>query len=288
MELKRGSYRCGAYRKFTINDPKRRIIHKASVKDRLVHHAIHRVLYPLFDSTFVFNSYSCRNHKGTHKAFARLVQLTRRVSANMTRPCWVLKCDIKRFFDSIDHGVLKHLLAQKIFDSRLLGLLNLIIDSFHTLAGKGLPLGNLTSQLFVNIYMDSFDKFMGHQLEMKYYLRYADDFIILGNSPQESLKYLGSMKQFLAAKLSLEIHPRKIKLRNLRWGIDFVGYVALPHYCLPRRKTVERILNNVRRLSRKGQITDNTLASYIGFLKHAASRGKQQLIREIVSHQLLE
>lgn len=178
QELVNKTYQHGGYYRFKISDPKPRDISKASVRDRLVHHAIYRILYPFFDKTFISDSYSCRVNKGTHKAINRFQQMFYQVSRNNTRTCWVLKLDIRKFFANIDHRILKEILARYIPDPDILWLLNNIIDSFS----PGLPLGNLTSQLLVNIYMNEFDQFVKHKLKVKYYIRYADDFVILDSS----------------------------------------------------------------------------------------------------------
>ena len=189
-DLKNKAYIHGRYHAFNISDPKPRSINKASVRDRLLHHAIYRILYSYFDSKFIHDSYSCRKEKGTHKAMNRFRDFFRKVSKNNTKTCWVLKCDIRKFFASIDHEILKNILSKGIFDSDILWLLARVIDSFYTQPNtlnsaiaenlvKGLPLGNLTSQLLVNIYMNEFDQFMKRELKMKYYIRYEDDFVIL-------------------------------------------------------------------------------------------------------------
>ena len=146
-DLVNGKYKHSLYHAFKITDPKARDIHKASVRDRLLHHAIYRILYPYFDKKFIFDSYSCRIGKGTHKAINRFQLLARRSSKNNTKTVWILKCDIKKFFANIDHETLKNILAKYIKDDGVVWLLNQIIDSFS----PGLPLGNLTSQLLVNI-----------------------------------------------------------------------------------------------------------------------------------------
>lgn len=243
------TYKHASYEQFEITDPKQRLISKASVRDRLLHHAIYRVLYPLFDPTFIYDSYSCRINKGTHRAFQRLVVLTRKASRNYTKPCFALKCDIRKFFDSVDHEVLVGLLKERIEDERVLNLLRSIIDSFVVVPGKGIPIGNLVSQLFVNVYLDPLDKFVRHRLRAKSYLRYADDFLLLSQNPDELMGYFVEINQFVKTVLKLTIHPHKIYLRKLSQGIDFVGYVAFPHYNLPRRKTVKRILKNIRRVA---------------------------------------
>ncbi|MFH1839047.1 MAG: reverse transcriptase domain-containing protein [Patescibacteria group bacterium] len=129
-ELSGLKYRHGDYRRFQIFDPKHRVIHKATVRDRVLHHAVYKVLYPIFDRSFIYDSYSCRIDKGTHKAVKRLEVFARKVSQNYTRTCWVLKCDIKKFFDSIDHAILFDLLERKITDPKTLWLLSEIIESY--------------------------------------------------------------------------------------------------------------------------------------------------------------
>ena len=183
------SYQHGSYHAFKINDPKPRDIHKACVRDRVVHRAVYRILYPFFERQLIFDSYSCRDYKGTHRAVRRLRYFANKVSNNYTTTVWILKCDIRKFFANIDHVILKNILSRYILDKDITCLLGQIIDSFGT-AGKmvvGLPLGNLTSQLLVNIYMNEFDQFMKRVLKIKYYIRFADDFIILSSNKE----YLG-------------------------------------------------------------------------------------------------
>ncbi|MDD4902790.1 MAG: reverse transcriptase/maturase family protein, partial [Patescibacteria group bacterium] len=180
-DLKNKTYRHGAYQAFNISDPKPRNIHKATVRDRLLHHLLYQETYDFFDKQFIYDSYSCRLDKGTHRAIRRFAYFAQQVSRNNQRTAWVLKCDIRKFFASINHKILKNILAKYIADIDLLWLFGQVIDSFNT-AGKraiGLPLGNLTSQLLVNIYLNEFDQFVKRDLKIKYYARYADDFIFL-------------------------------------------------------------------------------------------------------------
>lgn len=280
-ELSSGKYRPSKYQQFLITDPKKRIISKALVRDRLLHQAIYQILYPAFDKTFIFDSYSCRNNKGTHKAFARLTENVRKVSKNYTGPCWALKMDIRKFFDSIDHEILISLLEERIADPLLMSLLKKIIYSFSFTPGKGMPLGNLTSQLFANVYMDPFDKFVKHQLKIKHYLRYADDFLILSSNPDELLGYFVEMNCFLKDELRLSIHPDKTSLRKLEWGIDFVGYVAFPHHQIPRQKTLKRIYRKIEKLDEEK--LENALPSYLGYVSHVSShkaRSKMKLLAQ--------
>lgn len=266
--LKNKTYRHGNYKDFYVSDPKRRHIHKSNVTDRVLHHLLYKYLYELFDKQFIFDSYSCRKSKGTHKAVKRLERMVGIVSKNYTKGCWSIKCDIKQFFASIDHDILKKLLSKKIKDEGINWLLGNVIDSFHADAreGKGIPLGNLTSQIFANIYLNELDQFIKHKLKIKYYLRYADDFLILKTDIRNNDVYLQSVQEFLKDNLKLELHPKKINIRELRWGIDFCGYIVLPRYILPRTKTKRRILKKT-----KQNVEYQAMQSYLGYISHASS-----------------
>ncbi|HBR80124.1 TPA: hypothetical protein DEA21_00510 [Candidatus Uhrbacteria bacterium] len=211
-DLASGQYKHGSYESFFINDPKRRHIHKAGVRDRLLHHAVYRLLYPFFDRTFIADSFSCRNEKGTHKAINRFRSFAYKVSENHTRTCWVLKGDIRKFFASIDHRILKNILIEYAPDEKILVLLSNIIDSYETEPSMavGLPLGNLTSQLFANVYLNRFDQFVKHRLKAKYYIRYADDFVILSENKKDLQELIKPLSDFLSSELKLILHPNKI------------------------------------------------------------------------------
>lgn len=267
--LKNKTYIHGGYYAFNISDPKPRNIHKATVRDRLLHHALYRVLYPYFDKKFIHDLYSCRTNKGTHKAINRFRDFSRKVSRNNTCTYWVLKCDIKKFFANIDHEVLKSILSKTVFDANVLWLLDRVIDSFSSnLIGlacgvKGLPLGNLTSQLLVNIYMNEFDQFVKRELKVKYYIRYADDFVVLHNDKMYLETILGQMKDFLETKLKLQMHPDKVFIKTLASGIDFLGWVNFPYHRVLRTVTKRRMLKNLKENSKK-----ESKQSYLGMLKH--------------------
>jgi len=262
-ELANQTYRHGGYEAFRINDPKPRDIHKASVRDRLLHHAIYRILYPFFDRLFVTDSYSCRVDKGTHKAIERFRQMSYKASRNNTKTCWVLKCDIKKFFATIDHDILLTILREYIFDKDILYLLREVIDSFETATGKGLPLGNLTSQLLVNIYMNRFDQFIKHTLKAQYYIRYADDFVFLSNNKDCLNAILPQIKKFLFQELKLQLHPQKIFIKTLASGIDYLGWVNFPYHRVLRTATKRRMMRRVQE-----HLTQKTMQSYLGLLKH--------------------
>ena len=192
------NYKHGRYQYFKINDPKLRTIHKASVRDRLLHHAVHRKLYPFFDKNFISDSFSCRINKGTHKALNHFRSFEYKVSQNNTKTCWILKCDIRKFFASIDQNILLEILEKYIPDNNIVHLLKEIIFSFCSENSSiGLPLGNLTSQLFANVYMNEFDQFVKHNLKIKFYLRYCDDFLLLSENPKYLNDTIKNLNHFL-------------------------------------------------------------------------------------------
>jgi len=256
------TYKHSNYQVFRINDPKPRIIHKAVVRDRLLHHAIYRLLYPFFDKTFISDSFSCRKSKGTHKAIAKFRAFGQKASQNNTKTCWILKADIKKFFDSINHNALAGILKEYIPDQKIIWLLREVIDSFHsTKLDIGLPLGNLTSQLFANIYLNKFDQFVKHKLMLQYYIRYADDFVIFSRDKGFLTKQIPLLLEFLEHNLELEIHPKKIFMKTLASGVDFLGWVNFFDHRVLRTKTKKRVFKRLEQNPHK-----ETLVSYLGLL----------------------
>ena len=277
-DLTSRKYKHGFYHAFKINDPKPRDIHKASVRDRVLHHAIFRILYPYFEKKFIFDSYSCQVNKGTHKAIYRFRKLSKTVSVNNTKTCWVLKGDIRKFFANIDHQVLKDILRRYIVDEDIFWLLGQVIDSFSAgdQKGVGLPLGNVTSQLLINVYMNEFDQFMKRELKVRYYIRYCDDFIIL----HQDKSYLGALlpqiSEFLGSELKLSLHSDKVFVKKLSSGIDFLGWVHFNHHQILRTATKRRMFRKL-----KENNTKETLTSYLGLLKHGNT---YKLTRKIKDH----
>ena len=317
-DLVNHTYHHGGYESFFVNDPKRRHIHKASVRDRLLHHAVYRILYPFFERTFIPDSFSCRLNKGTHKAINRFRELANKVSRNNTATCWVLKGDIRKFFASIDHDILLNILGRYIPDKEVMGLLRNIVESFCTSAippqrtatplpaspktasrggrfplerGKGeppllskegqqgevadavgLPLGNLTSQLFANVYLNVFDRWVKHRLVVEtrhasslrvHYIRYADDFVFLSRDKNYLLSIIPKIQHFLSNRLKLTLHPNKIILKTLSSGADFLGWVNFPAHRVLRRTTRRRMFNRLR-----DNFSLESLQSYLGLLGH--------------------
>jgi len=259
-DLKNYTYKHGGYQQFKINDPKPRTIHKASVRDRLLHHAVYRILYLFFDKTFIADSFSCRNNKGTHKAINRFRDFAHIVSKNNTKACWILKCDIKKFFASIDQNILINILQKQIQNKSTIDLLKEIIFSFES---NGLPLGNLTSQLFANLYLNELDQFVKHKLKIRYYIRYADDFVILSEDKNYLENLISIIRNFLQKELKLNLHPDKVFIKTLSSGLDFLGWVNFFDHRVLRNKTKRRVLWSV-----KSNPNTETLNSYLGLLKH--------------------
>ncbi|MEK7644697.1 MAG: reverse transcriptase/maturase family protein [Patescibacteria group bacterium] len=263
-ELVAKTYVHSPYKAFAITDPKPRSIHKALVRDRLLHHALCRKLYPFFDRTFISDSYSCRIMKGVHLALDQFRTFGRKVSLNHTRTCWVLKCDVRKFFASIDHFILIDILKKYIADPDVVWLIERVVDGFQSTApGKGLPLGNLTSQLLVNIYMNEFDQFVKHRLKVKYYIRYADDFVIFHEQKKVLERQLRDMSDFLEHELKLSLHPGKVSIKTLASGVDFLGWVHFPHHRVLRSVTKRRMF---KRLAAADSLA--TVRSYLGLLSH--------------------
>ncbi|TSC71523.1 MAG: hypothetical protein G01um101438_1050 [Parcubacteria group bacterium Gr01-1014_38] len=267
-------YRHGPYQRFRIRDPKPRTIHKAAVRDRLVHQAVVRVLAPALERSYILDSASCQRGKGPHAAVRRLEAFRRRVSRNGTCPCWALKFDIAKFFDSVDHRILLGLLAARIPCPKTFRLVAEIVGSYsvaRALGGgvasqeserpRGLPLGSVTSQLFANTYLDAFDHYSKECLRLRCYLRYTDDIVVLDRDPAVLLALLPLLTQWLWEHRRLTVHPRKIVLRKLSQGIDFLGYVVLPRHTVLRTRTKRRMFR---------RFNAQNVTSYLGLLRHCA------------------
>lgn len=291
QKLKNRTYKHSIYKSFYIQDPKLRCIHKACVKDRVLHHAIFRILYFIFDTTFIFDSYSCRIGKGTHRAVNRLQKFARKVSKNNTKTCYILKCDIKKFFDSIDHNILISLIRRKIKGENTIWLIKEIIKSFSTSIDRGLPLGNITSQLFANIYLNKLDQFMKHGLRMKYYIRYCDDFVIISGNKEYLKKIVPRLSIFLDEELKISLHYDKITMRKYYQGIDFLGYVSFPYHRVLRTKTKRRMFEKIEQRAKalkQNKISkksfDQSFQSYLGMLKHCNSYKIKQKLFSLFSN----
>ena len=284
QNLKGKKYKHGRYKSFFVRDPKVRHIHKAQVRDRVVHHLTSKVLEKIFEPTFYSHSYSCRKDKGTHKAVIAFIKMTRKISNNNTSGCFVLKCDVRKFFQTVDHRVLLRLLRVRIKDKNFLWLLKEIIKSFvgeftfDAKNPKGMPIGNLTSQLFANIYLDPLDQFIKHKLKPPAYIRYADDFAVISSDEKYLKGIIPKIERFVSSKLKLALHPQKVSINDYYLGTDFLGYVIFPNFVLPRTKTKKRMFRKLCKKTRLIKSQDEpieklneAIQSYLGYLSHASA-----------------
>jgi len=278
-DLKNKTYIHGPYSVFNISDPKPRIIHKATVRDRVLHHLIYKELYWYSHSRFIYDSYSCRVGKGTHRALNRFRSFARKVSENHTQTCFILKCDIKKFFANIDHDVLMRTLKRHIADADILWLINQVISSFNMAIPRiGLPLGNLTSQLLANVYMHEFDMYIKQELRIKYYIRYADDFAIMSQDRNWLEETLPKIRDFLFDNLKLQLHPDKVSIKTFASGVDFLGWVHFPGHRVLRTSTKRRMLERIKKVNGKRE----TVVSYLGLMSHGNTMKLQRKIESLL------
>jgi len=242
-ELASNHYKPKPLKAFIVRDPKTRKICKSEFRDRVVHHAICNILEPIFDRIFIYDSYANRLNKGTLNALERFDFFKRKIGRNDTLPCYVLKADIRKYFENIDHNILLNMVKRKINDTNVLHLINVILANYATEGGgrteKGMPLGNLTSQFFANVYLNELDYFVKHNLKIKYYIRYVDDFIILHNNKNVLGKFKFQINDFLKNKLKIELHPDKSKIINLDKGINFLGFRVFYSHRLLRKTNLK-------------------------------------------------
>jgi RNA-directed DNA polymerase len=257
--LKDKTYKTSQYTTFTIFEPKERLIFRLPYyPDRITHHAVMNVLEPLFMATFTNDTYSCIKGKGIHAAANAVKRSLKDVEG--TRYC--LKLDIKKFYPSVDHGILKQLLRRKIKDNDLLRLLDEIIDSTD-----GLPIGNYLSQYFANFYFSYFDHWIKEEKQVKYYFRYADDIVVLSDNKDYLHNLLADITSYLSDRLNLTVKNNYQVFPVEARGIDFVGYVFFHTHTLLRKS----IKQNFARMLKKRK-NDKSVASYKGWASHCNSR----------------
>jgi len=296
-ELQNRSYRPGPYRTFQIHEPKCRLISAAPFRDRVVHHALCRVIEPLFERRFIYDSYACREGKGTHAALDRFQSFCRHHR-------YVLQCDIRKFFPSIDHAILVDCLWRVIKDAAVQGLCQTIIDHSNrqepvsayfpgddlfsaSERRRGLPIGNQTSQFFANVYMDALDHFVKDQLGCKAYVRYVDDFLLCHNDRGRLAEWLHQIRLFLV-RLRLRLHPTKCQVFPAVQGTCFLGFRVFPSHRRLTKDSVRRVRQRLRRLQQGfGQCVLGTedircrISAWLGHARHGQTWGLcERLFRE--------
>lgn len=287
-ELRSGNYTHNKYSYFRISDPKKRDIYKSTVRDRMVHQALYAYLCKIYEPIFIELSFSSRKRKGTHRAVLALAKIAKNFKKKK-KVCLAMKCDIRKYFENINHKILMNILGKHITDKRIFNLLKIVIESFRKEIAKGVPLGNITSQVFANIYLNELDKFAEKGLKLKnQYIRYNDDFIIIGDNEKYLFNQLEEIRKFLSEKLRLDLPREKIAFRKLSWGIDFCGYIILPNAILLRNKTKKMMFEKINAISEKMNVkmisaSDYRKASdsYFGLLSHCNAHNLKNKIKAI-------
>lgn len=286
-DLNSGRYRHGSYRKFIVCDNKRREISVASIRDRVVHHLVYDYLEKIYDKIFIYDAWSCRKGKGLLGAIERTACFLKRSITHThthTPPSHfphVWKCDIKKFFDSVDQEILLKILSFRIKDSTTLNLLKEIISSFTTVSGNkiGMPIGNLTSQIFANIYLNELDRFVKHELAAKSYLRYGDDFIIVENDLEKLKLFRTQVIDFLRDKLKLAVNPKSDKILKPSHGLKFLGINFWPF----GKNLNKRSLNRAQK-----RLNQNNLSSYSGLIKQHCNRKNQKKFTWLILEKFID
>lgn len=305
-ELIYKTYQIGRYREFYVYEPKKRLVMALDFKDRIVQWAIYRNLNPIFDKQFITDSFACRIGKGTHKASDRLQYWLRQVARKEQR-YYYLKLDISKYFYRIDHGVLMDILKRKIADKDLLWLLDVIIksngmkfglppgmepdqcDKEDRLKDTGMPIGNLTSQMFANLYLNELDQYCKHELRLHYYIRYMDDIIIL-HPDKRYLHYIkDEIETFINENLKLHLN-KKTAIRPISAGIEFVGFRIWPTHRKLKKKSaikMKKRIKYIKKAYKEGRIgfekVNNTMQSYFGIMQHFNSyKLKKKILGDLV------
>ncbi len=289
-ELINGTYYPKPLETFILRDPKTRKISKSDFRDRVVHHALCNIIEPLFDKSFIYDNYANRLGKGSIKAVERFDIFKRKISKNFTKECYVLKADIKHYFETVNHEVLITLIKKKIGDEKVLWLITKILNNHVTQSGggakpTGMPLGNLTSQFFANIYLNELDQYVKHKLRAKYYIRYVDDFIILDNTKAKLEEYKEKINDFLNNSLKIELHPDKSKIHNINIGTNFLGFRVFHKHKLVRKKNLkkfERKFIQLRKKYHNGMITrENVIQIFEGWIAYVINADTYKYRRHI-------
>ncbi len=304
-ELLKKIYSPAPLKQFILRDPKTRKISVSLFRDRIVHHALGNILLPIYEKIFICDSYANRLGKGTSAALRRFVVFQRKVSRNgkklprakdNNQVCgYALKADIRHYFETVDHALLIKILSRKIKDEKIISLIKKILTNYDPKeAGKGMPLGNWTSQFFANIYLNELDYFVKHQLKAKYYLRYVDDFIILHQNKKVLEEYKKRIADFLKEQLNLELHPDKSKILPLARAVPLLGYREFYHCRLLRKRNFRAVKDLAVELPEEyssGKISEKELkeiiSGWFGYLKEADTYGlRNNLIRQFKDFEL--
>ncbi|MGD9872380.1 MAG: reverse transcriptase domain-containing protein [Thauera sp.] len=291
-ELIWGEYRTGRYHRFCIYEPKAREVAALPFRDRVLQHSLVAAIEPIWERRFIADSYACRPGRGMHRGADRAQAMMRRVLREHGQ-VYALKADISKYFASIDHGVLRQLLRRHIACPRTLALCDQIIASTAApddLAPRGLPIGNLTSQLWANVYLHELDRFAKHELKLKHYIRYMDDFVVLHHDKAALHAIRAQIEAFLWDQLRLRTNAKTqifpVSAKHGR-GLDFLGYHMWPTHRRLRKSSIRRIvrtLKKARRLYAAGEIElDQVRASVQSWIAHASGASAYGLRAKLLS-----
>lgn len=267
-ELQSLTYKTSEYTNFVIYEPKPRLIYKLPFRDRIAQWAIMLIIEPIWLSNFTADTYSCIKGRGIHPLLHKLREHLRK-DPEGTKYC--LKLDIRKFYPSVDHEILKRVIRRKIKDPKLLQLLDGIIDSTE---GKGVPIGNYLSQFFANLYLSELDHLLKEDIRLKYYYRFADDMVILSTDKEQLHGVLVYMNDYLNSHLALDIKKNYQIFPVEARGINFVGYVTYHTHCLARKENKKNLCRQIAALRKKGLPEEEIrikASSRIGFMKHCDS-----------------
>lgn len=273
------SYRQGEARRFVVYEPKKRDIYALPFRDRVAQHMINTKLEPIIEKRFYYHSYACRKGKGMHKAAEYVQQSIRNISYK-GKQVYALKADISKYFNNVDHEVLKQILTKIFKDKQLLELLCYIIDSYGE-NGKGIPVGNLLSQLFANMVLNELDEYIKKVLKVDCHTRYMDDFIVVHNDKLYLEDTLQKIKTFLHERLKLSLNP-KTTIINAKNGVDFCGYRIYKDYRKIRKRSPKHMRAAIRAYRHEKITKDRLLKSYAsweGHAKHADTYNLQQKLK---------
>lgn len=272
LQLETLEYQPGEYKVFKVWEPKERIIMALPFFDRVIQHMIVNLIEPIFEKRFIYHSYACRKNKGAHRASTQLTKWLYELEVVKGKSVYVLKADIHHYFQSIDHEILKAEIRRYIKDKELLIILDRIITHNGIFPdGVGIPVGNLTSQIFANVYLNILDQFVKHELHAEYYMRYMDDFLIISDDLEQLKRWQKEIDAFVQKRLKLELNP-KTTIIYAKNGVDFVGY---RHWNSTKkiRKAAMRRMNILMKNFENGTITEEffnkSFTSRIGAMKHA-------------------
>ena len=285
-ELKKQTYKPIPLKTFILRDPKTRKISKSAFRDRIIHHALVRIIEPILEKGFIYDSCANRIGKGTLFALKRFELFKRKITCNLKKQAFCLKADIKHYFQEVNHNILIKIIKRKIKDKRVIWLIKQILDNGvngrRDNSGKGMPLGNLTSQFFANVYLNELDYFVKHKLKAKYYIRYVDDFVILHCSKRQLKIWKRKINKFLKEKLKIEIHPDKSRIIPLSRGIDFVGFRNFYYFRLLRKRNLNNILTKINKYKDGELSKKKILESFNGWNAYAKWADSFKLRRGVV------